>query len=113
MLNTNYFDNVMRGPRGETLLYVHFSIAMILMGKRELITLLGFSSRCLVIVVWIFLAVPWVCLRFVIGVFADHTILVEFTIGSKKHNNMTLSKKQVNDDEYLTTGKVSLGYIPV
>ena len=42
-------------------------------GKRELDVLLGLSSRCQVIVVWLFLAVPWVCLRFVIVVFPDHT----------------------------------------
>ena len=34
-----------------TLLYVHSSIAIILMGKRELIVLLGLSSWCLVVVV--------------------------------------------------------------
>ena len=43
------------------------------MGKRELVALLGLSSWCLVIVVWFFLAVPWVCLQFVIVVFPDHT----------------------------------------
>ena len=31
------------------------------------------SSWCLVMVVWLFIAVPWVCLRFVIVVFSDHT----------------------------------------
>ena len=31
------------------------------MGKRELAALLGLSSRCLVMVVWLFLTVPWVC----------------------------------------------------
>ena len=46
------------------------------MGKRELVALLSLSSWCLVIVVWLFLAVPWVCLRFVIVVFADHTHLL-------------------------------------
>ena len=56
-----------------TLLYVHSSFAVILMGKRELVALLGLSSWCLVIVVRLFLAVPWVCLRFVIVVFPDHT----------------------------------------
>ena len=30
------------------------------------------SSWCLVMVVWLFLAVQWVCLRFVIVVFTDH-----------------------------------------
>ena len=43
------------------------------MGKRELVALLSLSSRCLLIVVWLFLAVPWVCLQFVIVVFPDHT----------------------------------------
>ena len=56
-----------------TLLYVHSSIAIILMGKRELIALLNLSSWCLVMVEWLFLAVPWGCLQFVIVVFPDHT----------------------------------------
>ena len=43
------------------------------MGKRELIALLSLSSWCLVMVLWLFLAVPWDCLRFVIVVFPDHT----------------------------------------
>ena len=38
------------------LLYVHSSFAIILMGKRELVALRSFSSWCLVIVVWLFLA---------------------------------------------------------
>ena len=56
-----------------TLPYVHSSFAIILMGKRELVALLSLSSWCLVIVEWLFLAVPWVCLQFVIVVFPDHT----------------------------------------
>ena len=56
--------------------YVSSSFAVILMGKRELVTLLGLSSGCLVIVVWLFLAVPWVSLQFVIVVFPDHTHLL-------------------------------------
>ena len=56
-----------------TLLYVHSSIAIILMGKRELAALLNLSLWCLVMVEWLFLAVPWGCLRFVIAVFSDHT----------------------------------------
>ena len=55
-----------------TLLYVHSSSAIILMGKRELVALLNLSSWCLVMVEWLFLAVPWGCLRFVIVVFSDH-----------------------------------------
>ena len=41
-----------------TLLYVHSRFVIILMGKRELDALLSLSSWCLVIVVWLFLAVP-------------------------------------------------------
>ena len=59
-----------------TLLYVHSSIAIILMGKRELVDLLNLSSWCLVIVEKLFLAVPWCCLWFVIVVFPDHTHLL-------------------------------------
>ena len=59
-----------------TLLYVHSSIAIILVGKRELIALLNLSSWCLVIVERLFLTVPWGCLQFVIVVFPDHTHLL-------------------------------------
>ena len=59
-----------------TLLYVHSSIAIILMGKRELIALLNLSSWCLVMVERFFLAVPRGCLQFVIVVFPDHTHLL-------------------------------------
>ena len=58
-----------------TLLYVHSSTAIILMGKRELVALLGLSSWCLVVVMWLFLVVPWGCLRFVNVVFPDQTHL--------------------------------------
>ena len=61
-----------------TLLYSHSSIAIILMGKRELVALLNLSSWCLVMVEWLF-AVPWGCLRFVIVVFPDHTHLLFLT----------------------------------
>ena len=59
-----------------TLLYVHSSIAIILMGKRELVALLNLSSWCLVMVEWLFRALPWGCMRFVIVVFPDHTHLL-------------------------------------
>ena len=52
---------------------VHTSIAIILMGNGELVALLNLSSWCLVTVEWLFLAVSWDCLRFVIVVFPDHT----------------------------------------
>ena len=55
-----------------------YSIAIILMGKRELVALLNLSSWRLVMVEWLFLAVPWGCLRFVIVVFPHHTHLLIF-----------------------------------
>ena len=61
------------------LLYVALcpsSIAIILMGKRELVALLNFSSWCFVMVERLFLAVQEGCLRFVIVVFPDHTHLL-------------------------------------
>ena len=51
-------------------------IAIILMGKRELVALLNLSSWCLVMVEWLFLGVPWGCLLFVIVVFPDQTHLL-------------------------------------
>ena len=58
------------------LVYVHSSIAIILMGKRELIALLNLSSWCLVMVERLFLAVSRGCLQFLIVVFPDHTHLL-------------------------------------
>ena len=66
-----------------TLLYVPSRFAIILMGKRELVALLGLSSWCLVIAMWLFLAVPWVCLQFVIVVFPYHTYLLFIWYQSK------------------------------
>ena len=63
-----------------TLLYVHSSVAVILMEKRKLIALLNLSSWCLVMVERLFLAVPGGCLQFVIVVFPDHTHLLFFII---------------------------------
>ena len=63
-----------------TLLCVRSSIAIILMGKRELVALLNLSSWCLVLVERLFLAVPQGCLRFVIVVFPDHNNLLFLVI---------------------------------
>ena len=62
-----------------TLFYVDSSIAIILIGKRELIALLNLSSWCLVMVERLFLPVPRGCLQFVIVVFPDHTHLLLLT----------------------------------
>ena len=61
-----------------TLLYVYSCIAIILMVKRELVALPNLSSWCLVMDEWLFLAVSWGCMRFVIVVFPDHTHYFRF-----------------------------------
>ena len=73
-----------------TLLYVHSSIAIILMGKRELIALLNLSPWCLVMVERLFLAVPRGCLQFVIVVFPDYTHLL-FLFASKGSAQLAIS----------------------
>ena len=70
-----------------TLFYVQFSIAIILMGKRELVALSNLTSWCLVMVERLFLAVPWGCLRIVIVVFPDHTHLLFFSHGRELYIN--------------------------
>ena len=67
-----------------TLLYVHSSIAVNLMGKRELIALLNLSSWCLVMVEQLFLAVPQGCLQFVIVVLPYHTHLLFLVYTTEK-----------------------------
>ena len=59
-----------------TLLCARSGVAVILMGRRGLVALLGLSSWCLVVVGRLFLAVPRGCLQFVIVVFPDHTHLL-------------------------------------
>ena len=82
-----------------TLLYVHSSIAIILMGKRELIALLNLSSWCLVMVEPLFLAVPRGCLRFVMVVFPDHThllFLVKPETASSTRSTFHLSRLNIS-----------------
>ena len=68
---------IFKAARTSTLLlFVHSSIAIILMGKRELVALLNLSSWCFVMVGRLFLAVPRGCLQFVIVVYPDHTHLL-------------------------------------
>ena len=63
-----------------TLLCVRSSIAIILMGKRELVALLNLSSWCLVMVERLFLS----CVRFMIVVFPDHTHLLLLSLMFEK-----------------------------
>ena len=65
-----------------TLFCVLSSIAIILMGKRELVALLNLSSWCLVMVERLFLAVPRGCLWFVIVVFPDLSFFLSLLVRS-------------------------------
>ena len=55
------------------ILFVHSSFAIISMGKSEQVALLRLSPWCFVIVVWLFLTMPQVCLQFMIVAFIDYT----------------------------------------
>ena len=81
-----------------TLLYVHSSIAIIMMGKRELIALLNLSSWCLVMVERLFLAVPRSCLQFVIVVFPEHTHLLFLS------NTVGMSQTLISTDQLVQNG---------
>ena len=72
------------------LLYVRSSIAIILMGKRQLVALLNLSSWCLVMVERLFLAVPRGCLQYVIVVYPDHTHLLFFMESLSKIKEITV-----------------------
>ena len=82
-----------------TLLYVHSSIAIILMGKRELNALLNLFFWCLVMVERLFLAVPRGRLQFVIVVFPDHTHLLFF----KTNNRLMQVKSMIEHSAILFT----------
>ena len=94
-----------------TLLYVHSSIAIILMGKRELIALLNLSSWFLVVVERLFLLVLRGCLQFLIVVIPDHTHLL--FLGSLTEfqcycRNSTVKLKPIKSPESLLGGFSSL-----
>ena len=80
-----------------TLLYVHSGIAIILMGKRELVASLNLSSWCLVMVERLFLVVPRGCLQFVIVVFPDHTHLLFSVCRGQIYGDCLILYGAVND----------------
>ena len=80
-----------------TLLYVHSSIAIILMGKRELVAWLNLSSGCLVMVKPLFLTMPRDCLRFVIVVLPDHTHLLFLHIFKAKTKKILPSSRDSSE----------------
>ena len=69
-------------------------------GRREQVYWLSLSSWCLGIVVWLFLAVPWVCLEFLIGVFTDHTV--------KCHSTRTLQQKGFDEMSVTARNQVNV-----
>ena len=80
------------------------------MGKRGLVALLSMSSWCLVIDVWLFLAVPWVCLQFVIVVFPDHTHLLFSHICNKYRKFYAMSQVNIYAAQFYICKKV--GFCP-
>ena len=92
------------------LCYDHSGFAIILMGKRGLVDLLSLSSWCLVIVVCLFLAVPWVCLQLVIVVFTDHTHLLftfflVFFYEREIHDALSIDEQADIIDAFNTTSR--------
>ena len=66
-----------------------------------MVALLNLSSWCLMMVEWLFLVVPWDCLRLVIVVFPDHTHLLFIKLWPRLHMPFTVggtlnSNKQTN-----------------
>ena len=92
------------------LLCVHSSLAIISMGKRELVALLCLSSWWLLIVVWLFLTMPRVCLQFVIVVFHDHTHLLFFV--TKIFSYLILWCNQIQSSDSCYNGCCIHHYIP-
>ena len=70
------------------------------MGRRELVTWLSLSAWCFGIVVWLILAVPWVCLEFLIGVFTDHMV--------KCHTTRTLQQKGFDEMSVTARNQVNI-----
>ena len=73
------------------LLYFHSSSAEILIGKKEMIELPSLPSLCLVIVVWHFLVVTWVCMQFMIVVFLrSYSLTISENMHTKNKEFCTL-----------------------
>ena len=91
--------------------YVHSSFATILMGKRELVAFLSLSSWCLVMVVWLILELTWVCLRFVIVVFPDHTYLLYLLYIEMLNNDTGASLVFLWDNVCTTSTNRSMSFL--
>ena len=75
----------------------------------ELVALLNLSSWCLMMVEWIFLAVPWGCLQFVIVVFPDHTHLLHCVVSLSKNINPSLVLVQPRKTRPFITERLLMG----
>ena len=87
-------------------IYVLSSFATVLMGKRELAALLCLSAWCrvTVIVLWLFITVPWVGLQCVIVVFPDHTHVFAMQDITFKKDNMYFRRGSKLKDEDTVEG---------
>ena len=74
--------------------------------KRELIVLLSLSSWCLVIAVWLFLKMPWVCLQFV-SIQLMHSFEVYIRICQPENSDVHRGKAEVNHFRGLTNPDVN------
>ena len=84
-------------------------------GKRELVALPSLSSWCLESVLWLFLAVSWVCLQFVFVVLPDHPhilFLNEMSVTSRNQVNIKVQSDAYNADisgsAFLPSGQLIL-----
>ena len=71
---------------------IEFQLANVSGPVYENVASFSLSSWCFVVVEWLFLAVPWGCLRFVTLVFPDHThllFLVLIAFGSSQGSYKT------------------------
>ena len=67
------------------------------------------------VVVWLFLAVPWVCLQFVIVVFPDHTHLLFLNIQTIHDQVLSSIEKELDDPQLKVeqrSGSKQLSTIP-
>ena len=72
------------------------------MGKREFVFLPSLSSQCLESVLWLFLAVSWVCLQFVFVVLPNHThILFLNEISVPTRNQVNIKVQSDSNDAWI------------
>ena len=78
------------------------------MGKREFVFLPSLSSQCLESVLWLFLAVSWVCLQFVFVVLPNHTHILFLNEMSVPTRNQVNIKVQSDFNDAWISGSAFL-----